>query len=121
MKSLEKALSILNLFLNVKPGLSTSEISKLSKLNKPTVCRMAATLVKHGYLIQQKKRGNYFLGTIYMSYYRVLTSNLYLRNIIMPHLYQLSLQLDEPISVAYKSGLEDLYPETSFFSNGKKT
>ena len=120
MKSLDKALNILNLFLNGKPEMSTSEIARLSKLNKPTVCRMGATLVKHGYLIQQKKRGNYSLGTIYLSYYRVLTSNLYLRNIVLPHLNKLSQQINEPTTIAYKSGIEDLYPETSNFPSENK-
>jgi IclR family transcriptional regulator, KDG regulon repressor len=112
MKSLDKALIILNLFLKVKPRLTTSEIAETSGLNKPTVSRIAATLVKYGYLTQQKRRGPYYLGTIYINYYRVLTSNSYLRSIAMPYLEELSLQLDEHISLAYKNGIDDLSSET---------
>jgi IclR family transcriptional regulator, KDG regulon repressor len=120
MRTLDKALKILNLFVETKPEMTISEISKLSGMNKPTVWRITTTLVKYGYLIQQKKRGKYFLGTIFISFNRVLTSNLYLRNVIIPYLYQLSEQINEPVTLAYRSGLEDLYPETIGFNVSNK-
>lgn len=120
MRTLDKSLKILNLFLETKSELSLSEISILSGINKPTVWRISSTLVKYGYLIQQKKRGKYVLGTIFISFNRVLTSNLHLRSVIMPYLLQLSEQINEPVTLAYRSGLEDLYPETFGVVNSNK-
>ena len=119
MKSLDRTFTVLNVFLTGKTELSLSEIAQLSNLNKPTAWRICSAAVKYGYLIQQKKRGNYFLGTIYIAFNRVLTSDLYARRIMVPQLRELSEDIGELITVAYNSGLEDLYPESFGIQSSK--
>lgn len=112
LKSLSKSLGILKLFLNAKPELSISEISKLSGLNKPTSYRIAATLVKHGFLAQKERRGTYSLGLIYLSYYKAINIKLYFRNTIVPYLIKLSERVNEQIVIAYANGIDEPFPET---------
>jgi len=68
MKSLEKTLTILKIFLDNKAEMSLSEISTLSGLNKTTVYKIVSTLVKYDYLRQKEKKGKYSLGTIYLNF-----------------------------------------------------
>jgi IclR family transcriptional regulator, KDG regulon repressor len=62
VKSIIKALNILDLFLSGKKELALKDIAELSGLDKATTNRIALTLVQQGYLEQRKKRGKYSLG-----------------------------------------------------------
>jgi IclR family KDG regulon transcriptional repressor len=112
MKSLTKALDILDLFLDNQGEMALSEIAKLSGLNKTTVSRIVSTLVKHGYLKQREKRGKYSLGTIYLSFSGVVKSKLRLRSIAIPYLTKLSQQAHESAIIAYGNGDEEVFTET---------
>ena len=57
LKSLKKALDILNLFLGSQNELNLSEIIKLSGLSKSTAMRMISVLMKYEYLQQREKKG----------------------------------------------------------------
>jgi DNA-binding IclR family transcriptional regulator len=112
MKSLAKALGILDLFLDNQGEMALSQIAKLSGLNKSTVSRIVSTLVKHGYLKQKEKRGNYSLGTIYLNFSGVVKEKLQLRSIAIPYLTKLSKQVHESIMIAYGDGKEEVFTET---------
>ena len=112
MKSLTKALDILDLFLDNQGEMALSQIAKLSGLNKTTVSRIVSTLVKHGYLKQKEKRGKYSLGTIYLSFSGVVKSKLQLRSIVIPYLTKLSQQTHESVIIAYGDGSEEVFTET---------
>ena len=112
MKSLTKALGILDLFLDNQGEMALSQIAKLSGLNKTTVSRIVSTLVKHGYLKQKEKRGKYSLGTIYLSFTGVVKSKLRVRNIAITYLTKLSQQVHESALIAYGNGNEEVFTET---------
>ena len=112
MKSLTKALDILDLFLDNQGELALSQIAKLSGLNKTTVSRIVSTLVRHGYLKQKEKRGKYSLGTIYLSFSGVVKGKLQLRSTAIPYLTKLSQQTHESVIIAYGNGSEEIFTET---------
>jgi IclR family KDG regulon transcriptional repressor len=112
MKSLTKALDILDLFLDNQGELALSQIAKLSGLNKTTVSRIVSTLVRHGYLEQKEKRGKYSLGTIYLGFSGVVKSKLQLRSTVIPYLTKLSQQTHESVIIAYGDGREEVFTET---------
>jgi IclR family KDG regulon transcriptional repressor len=112
MKSLTKALDILDLFLDNQGELALYQITKLSGLNKTTVSRIVSTLVRHGYLKQKEKRGKYSLGTIYLGFSGVVKSKLQLRSIVIPYLTKLSQQTHESVIIAYGDGTEEVFTET---------
>ena len=62
LKSITKALKILELFLDNKDEMVLGDIARSSGLEKTTVCRIVSVLVMHGFLKQRKKRGKYSLG-----------------------------------------------------------
>lgn len=62
MKTVSKALDILELFLANRDGLSFDEIITESKLKKTTVYRIVSYLVKRGFIKHREKRGKYYPG-----------------------------------------------------------
>jgi IclR family KDG regulon transcriptional repressor len=111
MKSANKVLDILELFLNDEDELSLTELSRLSGINKTTVFRILSTLVKRGYLKRRENRGKYFLGSVYLRYSWIVKNKIQLRNIINPYLTKLSRQINESVTIAYNSGIENIFRE----------
>jgi IclR family transcriptional regulator, KDG regulon repressor len=60
--TVNKALDVLEIFLQKDGELRLSELSSLTGLNKTTTYRLASTLVKRRFLHQPKKNGKYSLG-----------------------------------------------------------
>lgn len=91
MKSLEKALQLLRVFLdNNIENISLSELSRLSGLNKAATIRIVAALTKYGYLKQPQKRGKYHLGPSFADFSRIISQKQQLRQIAQPHLNRLA-------------------------------
>jgi IclR family transcriptional regulator, KDG regulon repressor len=68
VKSVVKAANILEIFLASKKVITLGEIAKSTNLNKSTVNRIVFTLVRCGFLKQQKKRGKYTLGVRFLDF-----------------------------------------------------
>jgi IclR family transcriptional regulator, KDG regulon repressor len=100
MKSLAKTFDILEMFLKGPEEISVTEVSRKSGLNKSTCGRIMSKLVKRGYLKQIESRGKYSLGTIFLEYSGIIKSRLKLRDIAMPHLFELSRQSKETAMLA---------------------
>ena len=113
MKSLTKALDILQLFADCRRDMALKEIAKLSGLNKTTVNRILATLVKRGFIKQRVKRGNYSLGPIYIEFSGIVKSEIQLRKIAVSYLNKLAADVHESVLIAYGNGRnKDLFTET---------
>jgi len=61
-KTLQHALSVLDLFADGPAALGVSEISRIVSLDKSTVSRMVATLAQHGYLARSEDNRRYEVG-----------------------------------------------------------
>jgi len=113
MQTLQKAIKILDLFIGSKEEkMSISDLSRLSGINKSTVNRIAATLVKHGYLKQNQRRGKYSLGIRFLDFSAEIKSRLDIRDIAIPHLVRLSRLIDESIILAIWDGRKAVITET---------
>jgi IclR family transcriptional regulator, KDG regulon repressor len=97
MKSLTKALDILELFLDTRDEMGVSEIARITGMNKATVSRIANHLTSRNYLVQNEKRGKYFLGTQFLSFSKVIKDRIKLRDVAMPYLTKLNKLVDESI------------------------
>ncbi|MBN1368482.1 MAG: IclR family transcriptional regulator [Dehalococcoidales bacterium] len=100
MKSLTKALEILQLFINRKE-MALGEIAKLSGLNKSTVYRMLSVLIRYGYIKQKVKMGNYSLGPVYLLFSNIVKDEIQLRKIAMGYLTELAMNIYEVVGLAY--------------------
>ena len=90
MKIIKKASTILDLFLNHECELSLEEMAVFSKMNKPTVRRIALTLVETGFLKQTTKRGKYSLGMKFLDFSEAIKKNTTLSYMARPYLIKLS-------------------------------
>jgi len=104
MKSLGKALDILELFLDTKEEMGVSDIARISGLNKATISRIANYLSTRNYLVQSEKRGKYFLGTQFLSFSKVIKDRIKLRDVAMPYLSKLCKLVDESIVLVIWDG-----------------
>jgi IclR family transcriptional regulator, KDG regulon repressor len=112
MKSLMKTFDILDLFLKGNYTLSVTEISKLLSLNKTTVSRILSKLQKRGYLRQIEKRGKFVLGTIFLEFSGIVKSQLKLREVALPFLFELNQLVKESVIFAMWDRRKDVITET---------
>jgi IclR family KDG regulon transcriptional repressor len=111
MKTLNKAFDIMELFLDHGNELTLADLARLSRINKSTVCRIAATMAKRGYLRQQGKRGAFSLGTKYLDFSGVVKNGLRVREVAFPFLVELKNRLNESVIIVLWDGKEAVIHE----------
>lgn len=111
MKVVQRALSILDLFLGEANELSLDEMVEASGINKPTVRRMVNTLKECGYLRQTGKRGKYFLGIKFMDFTGASKTSSILIPLAHPRLIRLREQVDESVQMAVWDGMKVFLPQ----------
>jgi len=112
MKSLQKVINILELFLSNDEDLSLSDLAKFSGLHKTTVYRIVSLLVGQGYLKQREKRGKYSLGMKFLDFSGAIKKRMKIREIALPYLEKLSKSLKETILLQIWDGKESVLAET---------
>jgi IclR family transcriptional regulator, KDG regulon repressor len=75
-RTVNKAIDILEIFLQKDGGLTLTEVSKSTKLNTATAYRLVTTLAKRGYLSQYQKKGAYSLGLKMLDFNYAIHRNL---------------------------------------------
>jgi DNA-binding IclR family transcriptional regulator len=112
MKTLNKAIDVLECFTNMQENVQLSEIARESGLDKSTVNRIVMTWVKRGYLKQIEKRGKYSLGTKFLDFSRIIKRRSRIRSIAMPHLFKLAQISKESVILSILDGQFAAYNET---------
>jgi len=112
MKTLNKVLDVLEIFLNSeKDELRISEVAKLTGLRKSNINRIVNVLVKRGYLGQKEKWGKYYLGVKFLPYNTKIRRRLKITEIALPFLSQLSRSVKETIMLCEWDGKRAFYRE----------
>jgi DNA-binding IclR family transcriptional regulator len=106
MKLLNKALKILELFLDQADALSLEEISRLSGFNKPTARRIALGLVQCGFLKQPQRRGRYSLGMKFLDFTGRIKKNNIEIEAASAHMIKLSQHINETVILALWDGMK---------------
>lgn len=96
--SVAKAITILNCFSYEKPRLRVKEISELTELNQPTVCRYLATLKEFG--LMEQHGTEYTLGCGFLKYEGIVLNSMEIRRIGLPYLEELSHKLRVNVNLA---------------------
>ena len=100
MKSLHKALDILETFLEVGSGeIRLSEIAKITGIHKATVNRIASVFVTRGYLNQLERRGKYSLGARFLRFSSIIKHKTKITDLAMPHLVALNKLVKESVAL----------------------
>ncbi|OCA87097.1 IclR family transcriptional regulator [Pseudobacillus wudalianchiensis] len=105
VKSVARALDIIELVGRSKQGLGVTEISKQIDINKSSVFRTLATLSQYGYIEQNEETGRYRLGYKFLDISSRLLDSLDVRAEAQPILKELELETNEVVHlVVYDQG-----------------
>jgi IclR family KDG regulon transcriptional repressor len=111
VKSVSRALDIIDIVSSKKDGLGVTEIAKQMDINKSSVYRILSTLVQYGYMEQDEETSRYKLGYKFLEMSSKLLESIDLRKEAKPYLQELEKETNEVIHlVVYDQG-EVIYIE----------
>ena len=108
-KTVEKALNILEAFLNTDCPLGISELSHKLKINKSTIYRILQTLYNKGYITQDNTTNKYFLGYKILSLSGAILNQNRLREVARLDLEELANETSQTVRLAILDGKEVIY------------
>ena len=111
MTTIEKAIDVLEIFLDRDDDIGLSELASLSELNVATTHRIVSSLVRRGYLNQKQKRQKYSLSTKFLQYSNVLSRRMKIRDIAFPIVDALNKMVGESVNIAILDRNEVVYIE----------
>ncbi|WP_336785858.1 IclR family transcriptional regulator [Paenibacillus sp. MMO-177] len=109
IQSLDRALSILDLFDERNRELKITEISAKMQLHKSTVHSLLKTLQLHRYIEQDAESGKYRLGMRLLEKGQLLLQGFDIREIARPHLIKLSQETGQTAHLVVLDGSEGVY------------
>ena len=121
VKSLLKAIDVLECFSDLHPELGVSEIAKMLELQKSTVFNILNTLEHRGYVDQSPQTGKYHLGlrVLHMSY--IVNHHMGLREMFLPYLAQIAQATDEICYFGILDQREVLYIDSAYPHHATQT
>ena len=111
VKSLSKAMSVLECFLCSKTELGITEISQKLQVQKATIYNIAATFQNLGYLVQNPETKKYSLSVKLLQYAYIINNHLGFRNFFLPYMDQIVNETNENVYLGIPHGSEVLYIE----------
>lgn len=111
--TLANGLAVLGCFGGGAPALGNKDIAERLGLTRPTVSRLAFTLMGLGYLRRDRKTGKYSLGAAVLSLGYPLLSQLTIRQVAGPEMLDLARYAHGPVSVGTRDRLQVVYVETA--------
>ena len=95
LEAVERALRVLDAFLEQPGEVGTNELSRRTGINASTVSRLLSTLVAGGYVEHLPESGRYRLGPHLIRLANHMISSLDLRTLARPHLVALEAATGE--------------------------
>ncbi len=112
VKSLAKALKILELFDRDHPERGVMELARLSGMMKSSVYNIISTFYSCGYL-EKSENGRYRLGLKILELSNVLQNNQETPKLVKPFMDKIAEECNETVYFAIPSGTEVIYMEAS--------
>lgn len=121
VKSLARAMRVLECFSVQRPELGVTEIARMLGMQKSTICNILSTFEKTGYVVQNPETSKYHLGTkiLHLSY--IVNQHLGMRDIFMPYLHRIAEEAREACYFGILSNDEVLYIEAVYPSHQQQT
>ena len=104
LEAVERALRVLDAFLEQPGEVGTNELSRRTGINASTVSRLLATLVAGGYVEHLPESGRYRLGPHLIRLANHMMSSLDLRSLARPHLVALEQATGETATLSVAGG-----------------
>ena len=111
VKSLARALQVLECFSVAQPELGPSDIAKMLNMQKSTVYNILSTFQQCGYLTKNAQTGKYSLGLKVLHLGYVVNSHHDIRSKVLPYLTRIAQETRELCYFALLDTLEVLYIE----------
>jgi IclR family KDG regulon transcriptional repressor len=102
IKSVDKALEVLEAFSELEGGIKLSCLSEKLKMNKSGVYRLLQVFKNRGYVVQEKKNGEYQLGMAAFMVGQNIVSNMEVLRTAKPVMEKLSRGCNETIYLAFR-------------------
>jgi DNA-binding IclR family transcriptional regulator len=112
-QTLVKGLAVLRAFRAGERYLGNSDIAERTGFTRPTVSRLAGTLVQLGYLRYSEALGKYALGTVLLSLAYPMLAGLTIRQIARPLMKGLADEIEGQVSMGMPADCEMVFIETS--------
>jgi DNA-binding IclR family transcriptional regulator len=109
VQTIERVSSILDILAQRAEGISIRELSSTIELPKGTTHRLLSSLSYFGYVRQEPKTRNYFLGLKFVELGQILLSQLDLRKVAEPFLRDLAERTKETIHLVILDRNEIVY------------
>lgn len=106
VSALERGITVLRCFDENVATLSNAELSQLTGIPKPTVTRLAATLVSLGLLRQDPQTERFSLAAGVVSLARAFLAHVDVREVARPHMSKLARELSGATYLAVPEGTE---------------
>jgi IclR family transcriptional regulator, positive regulator for flagellar biogenesis len=113
VSALERGIAVLRVFDEDRRVLSPTELSRLTGIPRPTVTRLASTLVTLGLMKQEHGGERFMLGPGVVSLARVFLAGLDVRAVARPHMQALAESVGGSVYLAVRDGLEMVLIEAS--------
>lgn len=112
-QTLVKGLTVLRAFRAGERYLGNSDIAERTGLTRPTVSRLAGTLVQLGYLRYSASLGKYALGTALLALAYPMIAGLPIRQIARPLMKGLADEIEGQVSMGMAGDCEMVFIESS--------
>lgn len=106
VSALERGIGVLRCFTEARRSLTSTELSRLTGVPRPTVARLASTLVTLGFLHQEAQGDRYMLGPGVVSLARVFLAGLDVRAAARPLMQRMAEQAGGSVYLAVADGLD---------------
>ncbi|HEX6361427.1 MAG TPA: helix-turn-helix domain-containing protein, partial [Albitalea sp.] len=106
VSALERGIAVLRAFDEDRRVLTPTELSRLTGIPRPTVTRLASTLVALGLMKQEHGSERFMLGPGVVSLARVFLAGLDVRAVARPHMQALAESAGGSVYLAVRDGLE---------------
>ena len=106
VSALERGIAVLRCFTETRRTLTSTELSRLTGVPRPTVTRLASTLVTLGLMKQEPDGDRYMLGPGVVSLARVFLAGLDVRAIARPHMQALAEEAGGSVYLALPDGMD---------------
>lgn len=121
VKSLARAMRVLECFSVQNPELGITEIAKMLGMQKSTIHNIVRTFEKDGYIVQNPRTYKYYLGYKILHLGYIVNHHMGLRDIFLPYMRQIAEDAHEVCYFGILNNGEVLYIEAVYPSSQQQT
>lgn len=112
VKSLAKAMNVLECFSVERPELGITEIAQMLNLPKSTIHNIISTFSDLGYVAYNSDNSKYYLGIRLLQFSYIINTHLGLRGFLLPYLQNIMSKVNERVFLGIPHGADVLYIES---------